>query len=279
MKALIDLDILPYSYGSLTFEDGTLMPLKLVQRKVDEKIKSIVRESGADDWVGYLTDSGSNFRLDIATILPYKGNRSGTEKPPLWKGLREYLMEAYPDQVTEVVGIEADDQLAIDQYTSYDIAARALVDTGCTPYEFSTVLDECYKHTIICSIDKDLMMVPGYHYNWNKEEVVFVTEVVGIRSFYKQLLTGDTCDNIKGLHGVGAKSKLVTSIDDMDEEQDMFLHVQEQYEKRFGSYADQFLLENGRLLWMLKDRDTMWEFPPIIIEDEEDERENNDLPF
>ena len=47
MKALIDLDILPYSYGSLTFEDGTLMPLKLVQRKVDEKIKSIVRESGA----------------------------------------------------------------------------------------------------------------------------------------------------------------------------------------------------------------------------------------
>lgn len=266
MKALIDLDILPYSYGSLTFEDGTLMPLKLVQRKVDEKIKSIVRESGADDWVGYLTDSGSNFRLDVATILPYKGNRSGTEKPPLWKGLREYLMEAYPDQVTEVVGIEADDQLAIDQYVT---AHKNNVGGLITPW----------SQTVICSIDKDLMMVPGYHYNWNKGEVVFVTEVVGIRSFYKQLLTGDTCDNIKGLHGVGAKSKLVTSIDDMDEEQDMFLHVQEQYEKRFGSYADQFLLENGRLLWMLKDRDTMWEFPPIIIEDEEDERENNDLPF
>lgn len=267
MKALIDLDILPYSYGSLTFEDGTLMPLKLVQRKVDEKIKSIVRESGADDWVGYLTDSGSNFRLDIATILPYKGNRSGTEKPPLWKGLREYLMEAYPDQVTEVVGIEADDQLAIDQYE--DIASSI----------YPCADDAEDLGTVICSIDKDLRMCPGWHYNWNKEVLDFVTEIDGLRSFYKQLLTGDTCDNIKGLHGVGAKSKLVTSIDDMDEEQDMFLHVQEQYEKRFGSYADQFLLENGRLLWMLKDRDTMWEFPPIIIEDEEDERENNDLPF
>lgn len=274
MLALIDLDILPYSYGSLTFEDGTLMPLKLVQRKVDEKIKSIVRESGSDDWVGYLTDSGSNFRLDIATILPYKGNRSGTEKPPLWKGLREYLMETYPDQVTEVVGIEADDQLAIDQYTWVNN------HEGCCSHALTYPAPDYYDDTtIICSIDKDLMMVPGYHYNWNKEEKLFVTKIEGLRSFYKQILTGDTCDNIKGLHGVGAKSKLVTSIDDMDEEQDMFLHVQEQYEKRFGSYADQFLLENGRLLWMLKDRDTMWEFPPIIIEDEEDERKNNDLPF
>ena len=107
-----------------------------------KRSRALFESLAPDDWVGYLTDSGSNFRLDIATILPYKGNRSGTEKPPLWKGLREYLMEAYPDQVTEVVGIEADDQLAIDQYTSYDIAARALVDTGCTPYEFSAILEQ-----------------------------------------------------------------------------------------------------------------------------------------
>lgn len=263
MKALIDLDILPYSYGGLTFDDGALIPIKLVQRMVDEKIESIVRESGSDDWVGYLTDSGSNFRLDVATILPYKGNRSNSKKPPHWKALRDHLLEKYPDKVTEVSGIEADDQLAIDQYKDYNDALFGDTLEGSLEHQ-------CYLKTIICSIDKDLMMVPGYHYNWNKSEKVFVGKTDGLRSFYKQLLTGDTCDNIKGLHGVGAKSKLVTSIDDMDEEQVMFLHVQEQYEKRFGSYADQFLLENGRLLWMLKDREEMWEFPPIIIEEEDE---------
>lgn len=115
MKALIDLDPLPYAYGGLTFDDGVIMPDSILRRMVDEKIASIVESSNADDWVGYLTDSGSNFRLDVATILPYKGNRSGTSKPPRYAMLREYLLEHYPDRVQLIHGMEADDILSIKQ--------------------------------------------------------------------------------------------------------------------------------------------------------------------
>jgi hypothetical protein len=257
MKALIDLDILPYSYGSLTFDDGALMPINLVQRMVDERIESIVRESGADNWVGYLTDSGSNFRLDVATILPYKGNRSGKSKPPLWEGLRNHLLKKYPDQVTEVSGIEADDQLAIDQYQ----AEAAQLAPG---------------DTIICTIDKDLLMVPGWHYNPDTKKKIFVTEIEGLRSFYKQLLTGDSVDNIKGLFGVGKASKLLKKIDDMDDPVDMFKHVFDCYYDRFGLYAERFMQENGVLLWMLQSREDSWVEHYHQLCDELDKREEKE---
>jgi hypothetical protein len=275
VKALIDLDPLPYSYGGLTFEDGGILPDKLLRKMVDEKIQDIVEKAGADEWVGYLSDSPTNFRLDVATILPYKGNRSGSEKPPRYQMLRDYLMDNYPDQVFMVTGMEADDQLAIDQYNDYERSYASRVDHyESDPVSFSNNTKD-YCNTIICTIDKDLEMVPGWHYRWSKgssPEVGpwFQTEIGGLRCFYKQLLTGDTVDNIKGLHGVGKKSTLLSKIDDMDTEAEMFSHVYTEYYKRFGTYADQFMLENGRLLWMLREEGELWEFP-VIIETEEEE--------
>ena len=89
-------------------------------------------------------------------------------------------------------------------------------------------------------------------------------EIGGLQFFYKQLLTGDMTDNIRGLYGVGKGSALLKKLDSMDTEQDMFLHVKEQYVKRFGNYAEQFMFENGTLLWMLRSKEEMWEFPTII---------------
>ena len=271
MLALIDLDILPYSYGGMSFEDGSLMPEYMVKGKVDEKIQRIMEKSGADDWVGYLTHSSSNFRLDVGTILPYKGNRSGSTKPPHYQMLRDHLLATYPNDVTLVRDYEADDQLAIDQYA----------DLECSMYPIANDAEDL--GTIICTIDKDLKMVPGWHYNWNNDELVFVTEVEGLRWFYKQCLTGDMTDNIKGLHGVGAKSTLLSKLDAMDTEQQMFEHVYAEYEKRFGSYADLFLIENGTLLWMMKDEEDKWVntfnlLKTTMITNKENEN-NEEIPF
>lgn len=282
MKALIDLDPLPYAYGGLTFEDGGLMPEKTVARKVDEKIRSIMEKVDADDWVGYLTDSDSNFRIELATILPYKGNRAGNDKPPHYKFLRQHLMDSYPDNVVLVTGMEADDQLAIDQYADYERSYSVRDDHySSNPIDFSSNTKD-YCETIICTIDKDLEMVPGWHYRWAKGSSPeigpwFQTEIGGLRCFYKQLLTGDSVDNIKGLHGVGTKSKLLSKIDDMETEAEMFSHVYTEYYKRFGTYADQFMLENGRLLWMLREEGELWEFPTII--ETEEEEDVHDIPF
>jgi len=268
MIALIDLDPLPYAYGGITYEDGTILSDSMLRKMIDDKIRDIVARSGASDWYGYLTNSSSNFRIDVATILPYKGNRAGNEKPPKYQMLRDYLMDTYSDRVSMVEGMEADDALAIYQYKrmfSWPIGELM---------NFEELKAGC--NTIICTIDKDLEMVPGWHYKWSKgntEETppFFITEIEGLRFFYKQLLTGDMTDNIRGLYGVSTKSKLLSNIDEMDTEQDMFLYVQEQYVKRFGNYADQFMLENGILLHMKRSKDDVWEFPTIIKPKEEED--------
>lgn len=269
MKALIDLDPLPYAYGGLTFEDGGILPDKLLRKMVDEKIQDIVEKAGANEWVGYLSDSASNFRLDVATILPYKGNRSGNEKPPRYQMLRDYLLDNYPDNVSLVTGMEADDQLAIDQYEDYSRSYAARVDHyTADPVSFSNNTKD-YCNTIICTIDKDLEMVPGWHYRWAKgssPEVGpwFQTEIGGLRCFYKQLLTGDNVDNIKGLHGVGKKSKLLDYIDECDDEWMMAAHVYGEYFKRFGHYAASFMRENAALLWMKRNKDDVFNYDHLL---------------
>ena len=117
-----------------------------------------------------------------------------------------------------------------------------------------------FEETVICTIDKDLMMVEGNGYNWQKDERYWIDEISGLRSFYQQLLTGDSVDNILGLFGVGKSSKLLGDIGSLSSELEMYSYVVNQYEKRFGSYWWQFLLENAQLLWMLREE------PKIEIE-------------
>ncbi|HET8686278.1 MAG TPA: hypothetical protein VFM18_06390 [Methanosarcina sp.] len=59
------------------------------------------------------------------------------------------------------------------------------------------------EDSCIVSIDKDLLMIPGWHYNYVKDDLCYVSEWAGIYAFYKQLLVGDPSDNIKGAKGIG----------------------------------------------------------------------------
>ena len=112
--------------------------------------------------------------------------------------------------------------------------------------------------TVICSRDKDLHMIPGWHYTWSagaqKEKPLWWQDETGaLRCFYRQLLTGDSTDNIPGLYGVGPSSSCVKRIGTLNNELDMFRTCYEEYEKRFGSYAEQFIKENADLLWILRE--------------------------
>lgn len=260
MRALIDGDILPYEMGALRDSDtGEVLPFEQCWRAVQNKIEHIVEATKADVYTVYLSSQKvPTWRYDYATILPYKGSRA-SDKPEHWKKIRYMLEKTYPCHVAE--GIEADDAMSIEQYTDYYQARKA---GSIQNVNYTSLVD-----TIICSRDKDLLMVPGWHYGWEcgkqKEQVPwFQCELHGLRCFYKQLLIGDPVDNILGLFNVGEKSALVTKLSKLQSEFDMYAHVRSKYEERFGSYCDQFLLENARLLWMQRTEEDRWE-PPTAI--------------
>jgi len=173
-------------------------------------------------WEMHISGKG-NFRYKYATILPYKGNRTGA-KPFHYDNCRQFLVDAYDAKVSQ--GMEADDAV-------------------------------CLAGGITASLDKDLDCRPGTHFNWEKDLWYEVSLVDANRWFYTQLLTGDSVDNILGLFGVGDKSAAAKKLKTLDTEEEMLKLVTEQYDSRFGSYSQMFLKENAILLWILQERDNL----------------------
>jgi len=264
VKALIDADILPYEFGNMEdLETGGLLPLPITLKLVDDRIQQILTAVEATSSNFYLTDSKANFRNQVATILPYKGHRD-TEKPPHWEAIRQHLIDNYDAEVQ--YGIEADDAMGIAQtqaVAEIETAELEVIQYGACHKQFPT-------DTIICSRDKDMDMIPGWHYSWEcgkqKERKWFVDDQMGIRSFYKQLLTGDSTDNILGLFGVGKAAACVKRIDTYSTEQEMFAECYARYSERFGYHGYNTMLENAQLLWILRNSDGDF-YPQGEIED------------
>ena len=142
------------------------------------------------------------------------------------------IIEGFNIPVVELDGYEADDALGMNQT----------------------------KDTIICSIDKDLDMIPGNHYNFVKDIHYEVNEDEAIRNFYKQMLTGDRVDNIIGIRGIGPvkASKL---LDTCKTELEMYNVCVKAYNDA-GEDGVQRVTENGKLLWLLRTKDQVWS-PPL----------------
>lgn len=199
---------------------------------------------GAASYKGYLTGSG-NFRETLATIQVYKGNRDPTLKPYHYKALKEYMLENLGAMI--VNGYEADDAIAIEHMRYYKP-------------------NQTYEEarTVIATIDKDLNMIPGWHYNFQQNRCFHVTEDEGLRSFYSQLLTGDATDNIGGIYKVGPV-KAAKILQPCVSELDMYEAVVKAYKEGFPDLTEEQVLarikENGQLLWIFKKENDIWQVP------------------
>lgn len=232
MHALIDGDRLPYAFGGFKDDEGFPAEWWVIQSRVDDNIKSLLESTQSTSYTIYLTsDDKSNFRFAVGTILSYKGTRSA-DKPFWYEQIRRYLVSEYKAEV--VYGMEADDYLGIQGTCS--------------------LVQSSGPRSIICSVDKDLDLIPGLHYNElnPKKGVYELSEIDCQRAFYCQLLTGDSVDNIPGLYGVGKSSALCKRINQLDSVLGLYVLVRDEYEKRFGSYWKQFMWENAQLLWILR---------------------------
>jgi len=231
---------------SLVHEHYDPDPIEHCLHSVRVMTESIIEGAGNGPFKIFLSGR-NNFRKKIATIQKYKGNRDDSRKPAHLQECREYLIRRWNAIVTE--GEEADDQLGINQS----------------------------ENTIIASTDKDLDMIAGLHYRFpifgNPGFLYEVEEVEANRNFYKQLLVGDTTDNIQGVPGIGAKNKAMKDLDAIEDEREMAVYCFDKYlEYEMSVHCDKELpevkrlayskyLENARLLWIRREEGQIWTPP------------------
>lgn len=175
-----------------------------------------------------------NFREQVATILPYKGNRDPTHKPKYYKELKDYMFSKH--NAIEVCGMEADDALAMEQWAARD------------------------KSTIICTIDKDLDMVPGWHYNINSKETYWVDLDSANYFFFWQMLVGDSTDNIPGIKGKGKKRATDLLEHLKGDTQAMQQVVVDLYRQQYEDNYVAAYNEVAMLLWMKREEDKDCDF-------------------
>lgn len=274
MIALIDADILCYEigfvtetvtfsykgkhYGTVTDAKANVVGLQtddlerhvhpdnasLAKKMIDTRIAGILKAVGATSYKCFLTGKG-NFRNETATILKYKGTRH-SPKPYHYQTIWDYLIAKYDATVIE--GYEADDAISMAQY-------------------------QADGDTVICSRDKDLRMVRGYHYSWKcgerqpEKPLYSISEFEGSYNWAYQMLVGDTVDNIWGVPGIGPK-KAKGILEACATYAELKAAVMATYLKVFGdepinyqSWDGKWLTitykgiakENHHLLWMMKD--------------------------
>ncbi len=149
-------------------------PISVTSAILQNIITKISQATNANQIKILLSKSGPKFRDLVKYPVQYKGGRP--PKPANFEAT--YNLLASQPTTSLVSGIEVDDALGIMQNES----------------------------TVICSIDKDLLQIPGLHYNIDKETITTISERDGVYKFWHQMLTGDRVDNIIGLQGVGEKT-------------------------------------------------------------------------
>ena len=183
---LIDGDIVLHACGHVSDKEG--YDLTEACKRISNMVNNIKSTLGLSEVKVFLSCSEYNFRNIAGISHIYKGNRKDTSKPSMYKDMKRYMLDLGAHVAN---GAEADDALGLAQT----------------------------KNTVICTIDKDLDMIEGVHYNWKRREVYTVSRFEAQVFFYTQMLTGDSTDNIKGIYGIGKKKSFDLLRECVDEDE------------------------------------------------------------
>ena len=194
---------------------------------IDERIKKILKDCNTTLYSGFLTQ-GRCFRYKVADS--YKSNRKGGRpKPIVFHALKEYLKQQY--NCTIITALEADDLVCYYSFTDN-------------------------RKTIVCSPDKDvLFQCVGMHYNYQRSEFQHTTPDEALKFLWKQVLMGDSTDNIPGIPGVGAKTS-ENWLKDRTKDYEAF--ALKKFVEKFGMVEGVMKFhETFKLVYMLKTDDDM----------------------
>jgi len=181
--AVIDADIILYKACRVAEEEVNWgddqwvlwSDLNKVKTIIDDQVGLIVEEMKAGRSILCFSDT-KNYRKEINP--EYKANRRGGRKPLCFTGALQYCKDTYENR--QFSNLEADDVIGIIATT-----------------------DNLLNEYVIVSEDKDLLTIPGLHWNLKTKEIFSLSEKEADFNFYNQTLTGDTVDNYKGCPNVG----------------------------------------------------------------------------
>jgi len=269
MQALIDMDVLVYEVGfAAQYKDDDGEPRvrgwDWVEESILQRIKEIEEEVWADEPSKFFLTTSEyttyeyskarrgegeaetfkdNFRTEVATTKPYKGERK-QEKPYHYLNIISHAIHQLGAVVVQ--GVEADDAICMEM-----VKAEA---EG--------------REVVCCSRDKDLAICPGLHYRWPcGKQLAWGPELVtelgwlkmegnklrgcGLSFFFSQMLMGDVCDNIPGLPRWGPK-KAYGVLKDCKSESELKKVVLDLYKEVMGEGWDTYAIEQSKLLWMVQ---------------------------
>lgn len=217
----LDADAIREGLNGLDYEHWALANAKTVLNFVFHEVFP------GHDYYKLFLSGKDNFREQMATLRPYKGNRDPNFKPKYYQQCRDYLIDTWGAVVVD--GMEADDAMGIEQFKNKD------------------------RSTVIVAVDKDMDLIPGWHYNWVKKEQYYINIDQANLNFLIQMLEGDASDNVPGIKGIARKTALKMFQGVGYNLDACYQLVIQQYKKQYlNSWVEAFN-EVAALLWILRE--------------------------
>lgn len=260
----VDADMLCYVAGGS--EDTSVATSR---RIVHSMVETFREQAQAERAVLQMTASGclKGHRVLVPTSQPYQAQRKGSNRPKNWGYLREYLAHYSGSAFSVKIW---DDREADDGF-GYVSVSR--------------------PNDVICTNDKDMQMLDGWHLDWVTKELFEVPrdtyelvrgdKTYGYKWFLLQMLQGDSADHIRGLGkcaaaprgcGNATAAKMLASTTCKAEGIDTVVGV---YKGAFdGMWANEFA-EQAMMLWIRRGKsalvDEFMAFTPMPTEKDGEE--------
>lgn len=242
--AILDLDSISFVCGCdriqrddngepIKGEDGKSIYVPKSQEQIiedtDKVMHDILSSCNAESYIGFIKGAPGIKTFRHQLNPEYKANRS-SEEPEWWPIVKNYLVERW--QAIPVYDFEVDDYVNV---------TRLLV-----------------PDSFIVAIDKDLLEQEGTHFNWKKKEWITVEPYQAKYWFWRDMITGQPGDNIKGIPGKG--KRFVEKLFDMRESESFRGLVLDTYCEHFGErHGIGFFTMNYGCLKLLDEPDDLAE--------------------